>query len=63
VNTFVTTKELCKKLNLSLSTLARYRESGMPFIKLTRTTVRYDLEAVMEWLEVRHKEQTGAGLE
>jgi excisionase family DNA binding protein len=60
---FVTTKELCKRLNVSLRTLARYRESGMPFIKLTRTTVRYDQQAVLGWLEIRHEEETRSAAE
>lgn len=59
----VTTKELCKQLSVSLRTLTRFKSEGMPFIKMAYRTVRYDLDAVMEWIKARNEKQTGAGAE
>ncbi|MBY3620368.1 helix-turn-helix domain-containing protein [Acinetobacter sp. CUI P1] len=53
----VTTKELCEKLSVSLRTLARFRSEGLPFIKMAYRTVRYDLDAVMDWLNTRNEER------
>lgn len=57
----VTTKTICEKISVSVRTLARWRSLGMPFIKVSRTSVRYDLDAVMEWLKTKHERESGAG--
>lgn len=44
--------QLCARLNISQSTLTRWRRSGMPAQPMGRN-YRYDLAAVVEWLKGR----------
>ncbi len=46
----ITRRELAEKLNVSERTIDRYREKGMPHIKL-ESLVRFDEEEVMNWLK------------
>jgi len=52
------TDQICQAFGISKSTLNNWRkEKGLPYIKVGRT-VRYDFDAVVEWLkkhEVRSK--------
>ena len=57
----VTAKVVCDKLSISQRTLCRWKNEGLPSIKLSYNAVRYDLKAVMGWVKARNKEQTGAG--
>lgn len=47
----LTKKELAKLLNVTERTIDRYREKGMPFIKLPTGTIRFELEKVNKWME------------
>lgn len=54
----ITAKQLQEKLNVSRSTVYRWRKEGMPHKKIGHKTIRYDLDKVMEWLEDK---ETGEG--
>ena len=47
------TKEMEELLGVTKNTLTKYIKKGMPVIKLSQTTNRYDKEAVLEWLKTR----------
>lgn len=51
----ITTKELCDYLNLSRTTIERYREEGMPYKIIGPRNVRFEKSKVLEWLEKRGK--------
>lgn len=51
-----TTKDMEEIFQVSRFTLINWREKGMPVIKIG-TTVRYDLDAVKEWVENQNKEE------
>jgi len=50
---YLTAGELMEKLNISRSTLYRWRKDGMPHEKLGHKTIRYDFDEVKEWLRQR----------
>lgn len=47
----LTKKQLSKILQVNVSTIDRWRTQGMPSYKLGVKLVRFDLEAVNEWLQ------------
>lgn len=55
--TLLTTKSLAKMLNLSVSTIKKKRvhdpNSLPPFIKIGRSSYRYDEAKVLDWLNER----------
>jgi excisionase family DNA binding protein len=51
-NKLLTTKEITEELKCHRASLYRWREEGMPHIKLGGS-VRYDLDEVMEWFKER----------
>ncbi len=46
----VTSAELCKALKLTRTSIDRYRQKGMPCVKIG-ANVRFDLSKVLEWIE------------
>ena len=42
-------KELCNYLNISRATLDRWRDKGLPFIKIDKT-IRFNKDEAMEWV-------------
>lgn len=46
----LTTKQLMEKLQVSRSSLNRYKVKGMPFIRISHNVVRYDYEEVDAWI-------------
>lgn len=53
--TLFTEHELSKFLKVSSVTLYRLRLSGMPFLRVGGQ-LRYDLDAVLEWLQFEKEE-------
>lgn len=48
---YLTTKELCEWLKISINTALNWRnKNGMPYVKIDRA-IRYEKEAVENWLE------------
>ncbi|HAG12056.1 MAG TPA: DNA-binding protein [Desulfotomaculum sp.] len=47
---YLTQKELCKLLKISPTTVWRWRNEGMPFLK-HGNSVRFDQNKVQQWLE------------
>jgi NitT/TauT family transport system substrate-binding protein len=51
MSNIMNTDEICQAFGISKSTLNNWRkEKGLPYIKVGRT-VRYDYDAVVEWLK------------
>lgn len=48
----ITADQLASRLSVSVSTITRYRKSGMPTVSLGRN-YRYDLAACLAWLKGR----------
>jgi predicted DNA-binding transcriptional regulator AlpA len=46
----VTSAELCKALKLTRTSIDRYRQKGMPCVKIG-VNVRFDQSKVLEWIE------------
>lgn len=51
---YITSKEICKKLGASRSTIYKLRQQGMPVIKIGGF-IRYPEEEVDKWLLSRSK--------
>lgn len=49
----LTRQELANVLQVSLRTIDKLKADGMPSIKITSTTVRFELGAVLDWLKNR----------
>jgi len=47
----ITTKELCFRLGLSSSTIDNYRKRGLPVEIKRPRVVRYNYQAVVNWLK------------
>jgi excisionase family DNA binding protein len=47
---FLTVDEMCKWLKVTRKTLERWREKGLPFVKIGRS-VRFEKEAVIKWID------------
>jgi excisionase family DNA binding protein len=52
VKEYITIEELTEKLKVSRQTIYLWRKEGLPFIKINRS-VRFDLDAVNEWITAR----------
>ena len=51
MSNIMNTDQICQAFGISKSTLNNWRkEKGLPYIKVGRT-VRYDFDAVVEWLK------------
>ena len=48
---FKNSQEICAFLQISNSTLKQLRKKGLPFNKVSESTIRYDLEAVTKWVK------------
>ena len=46
---YYTEKQLCEVLDVDRSFLWSCRQKGMPFVRLGRKIIRYDLNAVLDW--------------
>ena len=46
---YITMKELCEKLKISRATVDRWRQEGLPFVKIGNG-VRFIENDVMEWI-------------
>ncbi len=56
----ITGDELCKKLNVTTQTLIKWRQKGkIPYLQLG-ASIRYDLEKVLDALEVTKKKVRAA---
>ena len=55
VDRLLNTKEIAAYLGVSLATIYRLREKGMPVIKIANSA-RYDVEEVMRWVKEQDKE-------
>jgi len=42
---------LAEKLGMSTATIVKYRDKGMPYIKLSEKMLRFDLEEVLNWMK------------
>lgn len=45
----LTEKELCERLKVERPFLFKYRQCGMPFIRLGPKIIRYDYDTVLKW--------------
>lgn len=45
--------ELAKALGVSRAAVYRFRQEGLPYIKLGPKMVKYDLEDVVAWMKAR----------
>ena len=54
MNNLMTTKQLADKLQVAEITIRKWRETGLPFVKLGRA-VRFEPEAVNEWIKQQNK--------
>jgi len=52
---YYTNKQLCEKYQISKPTASEYRKQGMPHIKLSERTIRYDIQEVEQWLKQKMK--------
>jgi len=52
-NKLVNAKEAADWMGVSLVTFYKFRKDGMPYIKISRNCVRYDLGRMKDWLEQR----------
>lgn len=55
----LTREELEQKLSLSRAGLSRLVKAGMPVLKITRRTFRYDWEKVEQWLNEQNEKYAG----
>jgi excisionase family DNA binding protein len=54
MSNLMTTKQLAEKLQVAEITIRKWRETGLPFVKLGRA-VRFEPEAVNEWIKAQNK--------
>ena len=47
----MTERQMCEFLCVKPLSLYRFRQQGMPYIRLSYKLIRYDLDAVLEWLK------------
>jgi len=55
----LTPRELLSHFKIHPDTLRRWRKEGMPHVRLSPQTVRYDLLAVRDWLQARNESNSG----
>lgn len=53
---YITTKELAKMLQVAEITIFRWRQRGLPHIKVGRS-IRYDFDEVMKWIEKNNQKE------
>ena len=53
---FLTKQQLADHLQVSTMTIDRYRKRGLPWTRAGVKLVRFDLEAVNDWLEQQQPE-------
>ncbi|RUS47615.1 AlpA family transcriptional regulator [Cohnella sp. AR92] len=53
---------VCEKFSISKRTLCRWKNEGLPSVKLSYNMVRYYLDEVTEWVQ-KNKEQTGVNVD
>ena len=51
-----TTQEVADMLKVHFNTIHNFRKEGMPFKKIG-SSVRFDIDEVMEWIESKNKEK------
>jgi predicted DNA-binding transcriptional regulator AlpA len=51
----LTTKQLEEKLQVTAVTIWRWRNEGMPFLRL-KNSIRFEEEKVLNWLQERGRE-------
>jgi predicted DNA-binding transcriptional regulator AlpA len=51
----LTTRELADYFKVTTQTIWRWRDKGMPHIKLNSQNIRYDLVKVNKWIELQNK--------
>lgn len=47
----ITTKQAVKELGVSVVTLRKLRRMGMPYIKISRRIVRYEMDKIQAWVD------------
>lgn len=55
MNKLITTKEMKEIYGVCTQTLMRWRQAGLPHVKLNERNFRYDLQEVKEWFENKNK--------
>lgn len=55
-----TTAEIAAILKVSIKTISRWRDQGLPFKRYGAKTFRYELAKVNEWLEKRNQPEQEA---
>lgn len=53
VNNLLSKKQLSERLQVSVTTIDRWRKQGLPYKRAGVKLVRFDLSEVNEWLEQR----------
>ncbi|WP_167859311.1 helix-turn-helix transcriptional regulator [Paenibacillus cymbidii] len=56
----VKAKVVCEKFSISKRTLCRWKNEGLPSIKLSYNLIRYELDLVADWV-IKNKAQAEAG--
>lgn len=56
MGTLITTKQLEQKLSVTAVTIWRWRNEGMPFLKLNNS-IRFEEEKVLKWLKDKGKDE------
>lgn len=49
----VNAKEAAKWMGVSIVSFYRFRKEGMPYLKISRNCVRYDIIQIKSWLQER----------
>ena len=52
----ITIQQLCELVQVSRSTVDRWRAEGLPFIKIGRG-IRFDEKSALEWIKNRNSKQ------
>ena len=50
---FLTSEQVCSKLQISKTTLHKLRDEGFPFVKLGKNIVRYKMSDIVHYLNER----------
>lgn len=54
-NQLLRTRDLEKAFGVTKTTLYFWRKRGLPYIRLTQRSIRYDPKAVADWIERTNK--------